>query len=116
MVTKERMIAVSIAGARGDETAMTRLFREITDERRVNALRKGLSFMQRQETFSWNDFYVATTTAGQSYKGRLVGRAGSDFMMKVDGEPDPWFAIGDVEDLDSDIETNDSMSIKPRNW
>jgi cell filamentation protein len=116
VVTRERMVAVSIAGARGDDTAMIRMFGEVSNERRVGALRKGLRFLQQANDFAWNDLYIATTTAGQSYSGRLVGRAGSDFMMRVEGGPETWVAIGDAEDLSNEISSGDDFEVKPRNW
>lgn len=116
VVTRERMVAVSIAGAHGDDAAMVRLFGEISSPRRVGALRKGLGFLQRESDLAWNDLYIATTTAGQSYSGRLVGRAGPDFMMRVENAPETWVAIGDADDLPDEISSGEEFALKPRNW
>lgn len=37
-------------------------------------------------------------------------------MMTVAGDPEQWIVIGNVEDLDSDIKPEDSISVKPGNW
>ena len=54
VVTKERMIEVSVAGIDGDVAGAKRLFQEISDPRRVEALRKALGVKQWN---LWADSY-----------------------------------------------------------
>ena len=81
------MIAISVAGLDGDVDGAKRLLREISDTRRVDALRKALKFLKESNSVPWNDLYIATTTAGQRYAGVLVGTAGDDYMMRVSEYP-----------------------------
>jgi len=97
------MIAISVAGLDGDVDGAKRLLREISDTRRVDALRKALKFLKESNSVPWNDLYIATTTAGQRYAGVLVGTAGDDYMMRVSEYPQEWIAIGDVDDLPEDL-------------
>jgi cell filamentation protein len=109
VVTKERMIEVSVAGIDGDVAGAKRLFREISDPRRVKALRKALKLLKSSNSVPWNDLYVATTTAGQAYAGVLVGIAGNDYMMRVSENPQDWIAIGDVDDLPENSSGGDDL-------
>ena len=86
VVTRERMVAASVS-AQADIGSFVRLLEEITDPRRVDALRKALDAMKRFNAPVWNDLYVATTQAGQTYSGTLAGVAGQDFMLRVDAQP-----------------------------
>lgn len=108
VVTRERMIAASIAGHQGDVEAVRRLFLEISDSKRVAALRKVIDSMRRHDRPP-DDLYIATTVAGQSYAGRFAGRSGSDFMLRVD-EPEGRVLVGDVVDLDDEPELGDDVS------
>ena len=101
VATRERMVATSIAAARGDLGGFTRLIAEATDPRRVEAMRSALGFLQKAFP-SWNDTYIATTTAGQRYDGTLVDRTRTDFMMRVTAGSGGWIAIGDASDLPRD--------------
>lgn len=116
VVTRERMIAVSVSGLSGDIDAAKRLFREISDPRRVKALRKALAFLKTSTSVPWNDLYVATTTAGQAYAGVFVGLANEDFMMRVSEDPQDWIAIGDTEDLPEELSPGDELSISARRF
>jgi cell filamentation protein len=117
VVTRERMIAVSIAGLDGDVEGAERLFQEISDSRRVEALRKALRFLKDAHSVPWNDLYVATTTAGQRYAGVLVGTADEDYMMRVSEDPQEWIAIGDVRDLPEDRPmSGDEISITAKRF
>lgn len=113
-VSKDRMIDTSIAGARGDAGPMRRLFEEISDLERVQALRKALTFL-RSNPGNYGDNYLATTVAGQTYEGRLVGRAGKDFMLRVD-KPKRMIVIGHIQDLASDVESDDEVTLTPRRF
>jgi len=81
VVSAERMAQASIAGhERGDVDAFKRMFREISDPERVQALEKAQNFLTSQG-FDWQNRYMATTEPGRRYDGVLVGVGGSDFMM-----------------------------------
>jgi cell filamentation protein len=115
-VTRERMIEVSVAGIDGDVAGARRLFQEISDARRVEALRKALKFLKESNAVPWNDLYIATTTAGQAYAGVLVGMAGDDYMMRVSGNPQDWIAVGDVHDLPENSPRGDSLTVTAKRF
>lgn len=98
VITHERMVDVSIKSHRGDLGSMTRLFHEVTDPRRIRALRRMIGFLKR-EAFSWNDKYIATTVAGQQYTGILAAVDRPDFMFRVFHTERDWIASGHVDDL-----------------
>ena len=115
VVTRERMIVVSIQGALGDVEAARRLFDEISDPERVASLRKALTFLKRTP-IRWNDIYVSTTVAGEIYRGRIVGRAGNDFMMRVDAEKGGRIIVGNRDDLDKNIPDGDEATVHARKF
>jgi hypothetical protein len=75
----------------------------------VEALRKALKFLKETNSVPWNDLYIATTTAGQSYAGVLVGIAADDYMMRVSGDPQEWIALGDIDDLPENASGGDDL-------
>jgi cell filamentation protein len=95
VVSRERMIQASIAANNANLGMMTRMFEEITDAAHIQPLRRAIAFLSR-EKFNWNDTYIASTTAGESYAGKLVGRDGEAFMMRSD---DDWIFIGHRGDI-----------------
>ena len=101
VATRERMVATSIAAGNGDLGGLARLIAEATDPRRVEAMRGALGFLKTAYP-PWNNTYIATTTAGQSYDGTLVDRTKTDFMMRVTARSGGWIAIGDAADLPRD--------------
>lgn len=98
VLSRERMVAVSVQAHKGDTSGIRRMFEEIIDPRRVGAMRRAISAL-RTSRVAWNDLYVATTRAGETYDGMLVGRAGSDFMMQVDQAGETRILIGDTVDV-----------------
>ena len=108
VVSRERMVQASIEANSGDPRRMTRLFEEITDADRIQPLRRAIAFLSR-EKFNWNDTYVATTTAGEDYAGRLVGRDGDAFMMRSD---DDRILVGRVADIDPAAQSGDRISFR----
>lgn len=116
VVTRERMIAVSVAGINGDSGAIKRLFMEISDAGRVAALRKALRFLKSTNDVPWNDLYIATTVAGQAYAGVLVGKADGDFMMRVSSNPQDWIAIGSTVDLPEVASPGDNITISTKRF
>lgn len=99
IVTRERMVAVSIEAHRGDTAGMRRMFDEITDPRQVGAMRKAIGFLDAARTVKWNDIYVSTTRAGEAYAGVLVSCAGPDFMMRTERDGATSILVGDARDL-----------------
>jgi hypothetical protein len=94
------MVQASIEANRGNFGMMTRLFEEIIDAERIQPLRRAITFLSR-ESFNWNDTYIATTVAGENYRGRLVGRDGESFMMHSD---DNQILIGRGADISNSIQ------------
>jgi len=95
VVSKERMIAASIAAnEHGDPTMMRRLFNEISDPSRAAALRQAIEFLE-QHSFPWNDRYLATTEPGHRVALTMVGTAGGHFMGRTRSQ----FLIGNMADL-----------------
>jgi cell filamentation protein len=84
VISRERMMKASIEGSEGDLGMMERMFLEITDASRIAGLREAIRFFEAKD-YPWNDRYLATTEAGRSYAGKVVGRADTHFMMH-DGE------------------------------
>ena len=108
VVSRERMIQASIEANQGSFGMLRRMFEEITDEKRIPPLRRAISFLTR-EKFNWNDTYISTTTPGQTYAGRLVGRDGEAFMMRSD---DDRIFIGRAPDIDAAIKTGERLSFR----
>jgi hypothetical protein len=102
------MVRASVESMAGKPDMMIRMFDEITDSERIQPLRRAIAFLDRQK-FKWNDTYIATTTPGQNYSGRLVGRDGKAFMMRSD---DDRILIGRVSDIDHGARTGDCISFR----
>lgn len=116
VVTRERMVAASVEGAIGNSEPMRRLIREIIDQDRVRALRKALDFLKRSKSVPWNDLYISTTVAGQTYRGILVGRSNPDFMMRANGIGDDWIAVGHTDDIPEDVGSGEKLIFTSRRW
>ena len=108
VVSRERMIRASIEAIHGNLATMTRMFEEITDSGSIEPLRRAIAFLSR-ENFDWNGAYIAHTTAGESYAGRLVGRDGEAFMMRSD---DDRIFIGRTVDIDPTTRTGESITFR----
>ncbi|WP_186002500.1 Fic family protein [Mycobacterium sp. KBS0706] len=90
VISKERMIEASVQASKRQPDMMRRMFAEISDPERVRPLGEALRFLAGikevgGKPFDWNELYVATTTPGQRYDGRLVGWQGENFLMRQDG-------------------------------
>jgi cell filamentation protein, protein adenylyltransferase len=94
-VSRERLVQASILAAGGDLTMMERLTDEISDTERIQALAKLISHFEKH-AFGWNDYYLATTTAGQSYTGTFAGSDGTDFFFY---DTDNRILVGKTTDL-----------------
>jgi cell filamentation protein len=108
VVSKERMVQASIEANHGNVGMMTRMCEEILDEDRVQSLLRAIAFLTR-EKFNWNDTYISTTTHGENYTGRLVGRDGEAFMMRSD---DDRILIGRADDIDSSARSGDRLEFR----
>jgi cell filamentation protein len=106
VVSRERMIQASIQANNGNLGMMTRMFEEITNADRIQPLLRAIAFLSH-EKFNWNDIYIATTTAGQSYSGKLVGRDGVAFMMRSD---DNRIFIGYRGDIDQVVRVGERIA------
>ena len=116
VVTKERMIHASVQGAKGDVDTMKRIFHEISNPVRVAALEKVIVALKAHYPRDWNDIYLATTNKGQTYQGKLAGKAGEDFLMQAKGEERNSLIVGKQTDLPSDAEQYDNLVITPKLW
>jgi fido (protein-threonine AMPylation protein) len=115
VITRDRMVEVSIAAVEGDSQAVARMFADIVDPERVAALYKITRFLQANDP-NWNDRYIATTVEGQAYVGVFGGVSGDDFMMKV-RDSRSWFASGKIDDLeDLSPEPGDELSFTAKHW
>lgn len=106
VVSRERMVQASILSTNNDSAMMVRLFHEITDTRRTGPLRHAIAFLEANG-FNWNDVYIATTTPGQEYSGRLVGRDQGAFMMRTAGDK---IIIGNQQDISPEIRSGGQVS------
>jgi len=110
VVSRERMVQASILSCKGDTAMMVRLFREITRPDVIAPLHRAIGFLERNH-FNWNDTYIATTTGGREYSGRLVGRDQGAFMMRTDADQ---ILIGHQADIPADLRSGDHLSFKAR--
>lgn len=108
VVSRERMVQASIEANGGKLGMMIRLFEEITDADRVQPLRRAIAFLSR-ERFNWNDTYIATTSAGETYRGRLVGRDGEAFMFRSE---DNRILIGRSRDIGAEVRSAEGISFR----
>ncbi len=111
VVSRERMVQASIEANVGSLGMMTRIFEEITDGSRIQPLRRAIGFLSR-ERFNWNDTYIATTTTGENYSGKLVGRDGEAFMMRSD---DNRIFIGRALDIDPAARSGERIVFRATN-
>jgi cell filamentation protein len=80
VVSQERMIEASIAAnERGDPSLMHRLFDEISNPTRVEALRTAEEQLDQQQ-YDWNQHYIATMEPGHPVELTMVGITGDQFM------------------------------------
>jgi cell filamentation protein len=110
VVSRELMIQASIHSNNGNVSMMMRLFEEITNADRIQPLRRAVAFLSR-EKFNWNDVYIATTTAGQTYGGKLVGRDGEAFMLRSD---DNRIFTGYSGDIDPDVQAGERIEFRAK--
>jgi cell filamentation protein len=110
VVSKERMIQASIAANdHGDPTVMRRMFREISDPLRTDALRAAIAFFEAQG-FPWNDRYLATTEPGHRVELTMAGIAGAHFMGRTRSQ----ILIGNTSDLpDPHPQSGETFTILP---
>jgi cell filamentation protein len=95
VVSRERMIRASIAAnEQGDPATMRRVFDEISNPRRVAAMREAINSLDRHG-FSWNDHYIATMQPGHRVEVTMAGVAGEHFMARTGAE----ILIGNTADL-----------------
>ena len=106
--TQERIIQASIAQTNGDHTRIERLFREGMDPNITRSLRTAIDFLEK----NWgkenvNGTYIAATTPGQSYGGKLFGHNGSgDFLLREDNGT---LLVGHSADISSQIKPGERL-------
>jgi len=106
VVSKERLIQASILSATGDMTMMERLLDEITDTERIQPLAKVITHLEKKG-FNWNDFYLATTTPGQTYTGTLADSDGTNFIFH---DNENRIFVGNLKDLQGPAESGKKIS------
>jgi cell filamentation protein len=113
VVSRERMIQASIAGnENADSAVMRRLFMEISDPQRVDALSNAISSLERHG-FAWNDRYIATTEPGHRVDVQLAGIAGAQFMARTRTD----ILIGKTSDLpDPRPAQGQEFTLLPTEW
>ena len=74
-------------------------------------MRRVTSFL-RTTPVPWNDLYIATTRAGQDYRGTLVQRAGQDFLIRGDNGQDVQLLVGDAADLPTDARNASLVALR----
>ena len=95
VVSQERMIEASVAAhERGDPSVMRRLFDEISNPHRVEALRTAEEALDRNK-FNWNERYIATAEPGHPVELTMVGIARGQFMAHTGSQ----ILIGKTSDL-----------------
>jgi hypothetical protein len=118
-ISRERMIAVSIAPQRQDLQPLHRMFEELLDPVRASALRTATRFLERyrQEELrqnrapklDWQERYVSTTAVGQHYRGVFVTASENHFIALIGQE----LLVGDRRDLPDNgkgLDTNASLN------
>ena len=82
-ISKERMVAVSIAASQQKAAPVQRMFAELLDPERAHALREATRFLEKNriQDFEWHDRHVATTAPGYRYRGTFVTGNHAHFMM-----------------------------------
>jgi cell filamentation protein len=110
VITKERMIAASVAAHDDNNLGpMRRLFADATDPARQEALCEAIDFLDRQQ-FPWNDRYVATIEPGHAVSAILVGINGDHFMARTGSA----ILIGHIGDLpDPRPERGEAFGLTP---
>jgi cell filamentation protein len=113
VVTRERMIQASIAAnEQGDSAMMRRMFDEISDPVRVAALEKAINALN-ENSFPWNDRYVATAEPGQKVEVTMAGIAGEQFMARTATA----ILIGQTSDLPEPYpERGETFTFEPTPW
>jgi cell filamentation protein len=113
VVTRERMIRASIAAnEQGDSAMMRRMFDEISDPVRVAALEKAINALN-ENSFPWNDRYVATAEPGQKVEVTMAGIAGEQFMARTATA----ILIGQTSDLPEPYpERGETFTFEPTPW
>lgn len=106
-VSRERMIAVSIASNWGDFAPTERMIAESLDPERRAALEKFTAFLDRNG-FDWNQRYIATTEPDREYNGKYGGADGVNFFMH-DREA---IHVGKVADLPRAFSKGEEVSYR----
>ena len=85
VVSRERMIAVSIAGELGNTTSVAHMLSDAIDPARRTALHRAITFLEnarkKGSPVDWQERFIATTAPGQAYEGQLIGKSGEEFLF-----------------------------------
>jgi hypothetical protein len=92
------------------------MIEEILDAGQVGAMRRALDHLHDRTSVPWNDVYIATTSGGRSYNGRLVARSGDDFILRAAEGTSPRLYVGDMRDLPSWAVTGDRIRLEAKRF
>lgn len=85
VVSRERMVAVSIAGELGNTTSVAHMLSDAIDPARRTALHRAITFLEnarkKGSPVDWQERFIATTAPGQAYEGQLIGKSGQEFLF-----------------------------------
>lgn len=85
VVSRERMIAVSIAGELGNTASVAHMLSDAIEPARRAALQRAITFLEnarkKRSPVDWQERFIATTAPGQAYEGQLIGKSGQEFLF-----------------------------------
>lgn len=85
VISRERMIAVSIAGELGNTTSVAHMLSDAIEPARRAALQRAITFLEtarkKGSPVDWQERFIATTAPGQAYEGQLIGKSGQEFLF-----------------------------------
>jgi cell filamentation protein len=85
MISRERMIAVSIAGELGNTASVVHMLSDAIEPVRRTALQRAITFLEnarkKGSPVDWQERFIATTAPGQAYEGQLIGKSGQEFLF-----------------------------------
>lgn len=85
VISRERMIAVSIAGELGNTASVKHMLSDAIDPIRSAALQRAITFLEnarkKGSPVEWQERFIATTAPGQAYEGQLIGKNSQEFLF-----------------------------------
>ncbi|MCP1217165.1 Fic family protein [Acetobacter orientalis] len=106
VISRERMIAVSIAGELGNTASVKHMLSDVIHPIRSAALQRAITFLEnarkKGSPVDWQERFIATTAPGQAYEGQMIGKSGQEFLFaSSDGLYVGW--VGDLPQHGRDL-------------